>query len=203
MLKKIILGGLLLALVGVLVVGGINRTAARGDETSSNQHGQTTQSVAQRGGRNGSGGNQGSVAAAGEANATEWQTVIGTVFSVDASHLEVTLNDGSSVEVGGRAWQLAAAQNFTAQAGDKGYLARLRRKRCLSDRPDRQSEQRANLEFARYHRAAPVGRTRPQLKSDNIYWCAPAVNGLGALLMSKSISKSVCSERSRRSTAAT
>ena len=122
MLKKIIIGGLLIALIGVLVVGGINRTAARGDETSSNQHGQTTQSVAQRGGRNGSGGNQGNVEAADEANTTEWQTVFGTVFSVDASHLEVTLNDGSSVEVGGRAWQLAAAQNFTANAGDSVTL---------------------------------------------------------------------------------
>ncbi len=76
MLKKIILGGLLVTLVGVLVVGDINRTAARGGETRGNQHGQTTQSVAQSGGRNGAG----SVEAVGEANATEWQTVIGTVM---------------------------------------------------------------------------------------------------------------------------
>ena len=56
MLKKIILGGLLMALVGVLIVGAINRTAARSGETSSTQHGQTTQAVEQRGGRNGAGG---------------------------------------------------------------------------------------------------------------------------------------------------
>ena len=122
MLKKIILGGLLVALVGVLVVGGINRTAARGGETSSTQPGHTTQDIAERGGRNGAGGNQGSVEAAGEANATVWQTVIGTVSSVDASHLEITLSDGGRVEVGGRAWQLAAAQNFTANAGDSVTL---------------------------------------------------------------------------------
>jgi hypothetical protein len=122
MLKKIILGGLLAALVGVLVIGGINRTAARGGETSSNQHGQTTQAVEQRGGRNGAGGNQGSVEAVGEASVTEWQTVIGTVSSVDASHAEIMLSDGRSIEVGGRAWQLAAAQNFTANAGDSVTL---------------------------------------------------------------------------------
>jgi hypothetical protein len=110
------------ALVGVLVVGGINRTAARSVETSSTQHDQTTQAVEQRGGRNGAGGNQGSIEAVGEASVTEWQTVIGTVSSVDASHLEVTLSDGNSVEVGGRAWQLDAAQNFTANTGDSVTL---------------------------------------------------------------------------------
>ena len=31
---------------------------------------------------------------------------------------EIRLSDGRSVEVGGRAWQLAAAQNFTADIGD-------------------------------------------------------------------------------------
>jgi len=117
MLKKIILGGLLVALVGVLVVGGINRTAVRSGETGSTQPGQTTQAVAQRGGRNGD-----NVEAVGEANVTEWQTVVGTVSSVDASHVEIMLSDGSSVEVGGRAWQLAAAQNFTANAGDRVTL---------------------------------------------------------------------------------
>jgi hypothetical protein len=122
MLKKIILSGLLVALVGVLVIGGINRTAARGGETGSTQHGQTSQAVGQRGRRNDASGNEGSVEAVGEANVTEWQTVIGTVSSVDASHVEIALSDGSSVEVGGRAWQLAAAQNFTANAGDSFTL---------------------------------------------------------------------------------
>ncbi len=117
MLKKIILGGLLATLVGVLVIGGINRTVARSDETSSTQHGQTTQDVKQRGGRNGAGGNQDSIEVTDEANVTEWQTVIGSVSSVDASHVEIMLSDGRSVEVGGRAWQLAASQNFTANAG--------------------------------------------------------------------------------------
>lgn len=123
MLKKIIWGGLLVALVGVLVLGGINRTVARSTETSSNQHGQAAQDVvADRSGRNGTGGNQGRAEAVGEANVTEWQTVVGTVSSVDASRLEVTLNDGSSVEVGGRAWQLATEQSFTANAGDSVTL---------------------------------------------------------------------------------
>ena len=74
------------------------------------------------GGRNGADGNQGSVEAVGEANATVWQTVIGTVSSVDASYVEIALSDGSSVEVGGRAWQLAATQDFTANAGDSVTL---------------------------------------------------------------------------------
>jgi uncharacterized protein (DUF2345 family) len=115
MLKKIILGGLLIILSGILIVGAVNRTTARSGETSSTQHEQTTQVVEQRGGRNGAGGN---VEAVGEASVMEWQTVSGTVSSVDASHAEIRLSDGRSVEVGGRAWQLAAAQNFTANAGD-------------------------------------------------------------------------------------
>ena len=32
--------------------------------------------------------------------------------------MEVTLNDGRLLEVGGRAWQLAVSQSFTAAAGD-------------------------------------------------------------------------------------
>jgi hypothetical protein len=118
MLKKIILGGLLIALIGILVVGAVNRTAARSGEISSTQHGQTTQAVEQRGGRNGAGGNQGNVEAVGEASVIEWQTVSGTISNVDASYAEIMLSDGRTVEVGGRAWQLAAAQNFTANAGD-------------------------------------------------------------------------------------
>jgi len=115
MLKKIILGGLLIVLSGILIVGAVNRTAARSGETNSTQHDQPTQVVEQRGGRNGAGGN---VEAVGEASVMEWQTVSGTVSNVDASHAEIMLSDGRSVEVGGRAWQLAAAQNFTANAGD-------------------------------------------------------------------------------------
>jgi hypothetical protein len=122
MLKKIILGGLLIVFSGILIVGAVNRTAARSGETNSAQHEQTTQVVEQRGGRNGAGGNQGSVEAVGEASVTEWQTVIGTVSSVDASHLEITLSDGSSAEIGGQAWQLAIAQNFTANPGDSVTL---------------------------------------------------------------------------------
>jgi hypothetical protein len=118
MLKKIIPGGLLIVLSGILIVGAVNRTAARGGETSSTQHSQTTQAVEQRGGRNGTGGNQGNVEAVGETSVTEWQIVIGTVSSVDASYLEITLSDGRSVEVGGWAWQLAVAQNFTADIDD-------------------------------------------------------------------------------------
>ncbi len=116
MLKKIILSGLLIVLVGVLVAGAINRTAARSTETSGNQHGQT-QAVTARGGRNGN-----TVATTGEATVVELQTVSGIVSSVDASRLEVTLSDDRLIEVGGRAWQLAAAQNFTVNAGDRVTL---------------------------------------------------------------------------------
>ena len=122
MLKKIILGGLLIVFSGILIVGAVNRTAARSGETNSAQHEQTTQDVGQRGGRNSAGSNQGRAEAVGEANVTEWQTVIGTVSSVDASYVEIALSDGSSVEVGGRAWQLAATQDFTANAGDSVTL---------------------------------------------------------------------------------
>ncbi len=116
MLKKIIWGGLLIALVGVLVAGALNRTAARSTETSGSQHDQT-QAVTARGGRTDS-----NVATTGEATVVELQTVSGVVSRVDASRLEVTLSDGRLIEVGGRAWQLAVAQSFTVNAGDSVTL---------------------------------------------------------------------------------
>lgn len=111
MLKKIIWGGLLIALVGVLVAGALNRTAARSTESNGSQHDQA-QAVAARGRRN-----DNAVAAV-----VELQTLSGVVSSVDASRLEVTLSDGRLIEVGGRAWQLAAAQSFTVKVGDSVTL---------------------------------------------------------------------------------
>ena len=107
MLKKIIWGGLLIALVGVLVAGALNRTAARSTESNGSQHDQA-QAVAARGGRN-----DNAVAAV-----VELQTLSGVVSSVDVSRLEVALTDGRLIEVGGRAWQLAAAQSFIVKVGD-------------------------------------------------------------------------------------
>ncbi len=111
MVKKILLGGALAALIGLLVVGAINRTAARGSETEGAQpHGQSaaTDSAARGNGQR-----------AAQSEAVNWQVISGTITYADASRVEVILNDGRLLEVGGRAWQLAVSQSFTAAAGDQ------------------------------------------------------------------------------------
>ena len=118
MWKKIVLSGLFVAFATVLIAGALNRTASRSAQVSGAQLGQTMQDGAERGERNGADSIRSNAGATGQVNVTEWQTATGTVSNTDASRLEITLNDGSLIEVGGRAWQLAAAQNFAANPGD-------------------------------------------------------------------------------------
>jgi hypothetical protein len=103
MLKKIVLGGLFVAFAAVLIAGALNRTAARSVQMSGHQLGQTIRDDAERSGRNGPGSICSDSEATGQVNVTEWQAVTGTVSGTDASRLEVTLDDGSLIEVGGRA----------------------------------------------------------------------------------------------------
>ena len=71
MLKTTIIGGLFVALAGMLVADAFHRTATSGPAAISNQHGQKTQDVAKRGGPNGAGGNRNDLETSDQANVTD------------------------------------------------------------------------------------------------------------------------------------
>ncbi len=98
MLKRIVLGIALAALIGLLVAGGIIRTAAKtGDGSCSEEAGEAAGTV-------------------------EWLKIEGTVMSTDADALIVETVEGQEVVVDGRAWLFAQEWGFSPQPEDKVTL---------------------------------------------------------------------------------
>ena len=130
MFKKIIVGTLILGLVGILVIGAINRTNAnteargqgrgRGNEAIT----YTTSGGQGQGGYpqdtlNGRGQGRGNTS---QAQVVEELTLQGTVVSVDNTPLLVRTSSGEQVTVENRPWQYALGANFSAQVGDQVTL---------------------------------------------------------------------------------
>jgi hypothetical protein len=140
MFKKIIVGTLILGLVGVLVIGAINRTNTKAGDTLARGQGRgrgnevttyTTNGGQGQGGYpqdapngRGQGRGNGSVdqLSAGQAQVVEGLTLSGTVVSVDNSTLLVRTSSGEQVIVENRPWQYALGANFSAQVGDQVTL---------------------------------------------------------------------------------
>jgi len=133
MFKKILIGAGVVGLVGVLVVGAINRTDAKTISASGLGHGYeqasvTTEATSFGGQGRGQGGNgwgqPGSNAGAtrqpglGLAQGAGVITLQGTVDSVDQDTLVIKTGDGQQVIVEGRPWSFAQEAGFTAQVGD-------------------------------------------------------------------------------------
>jgi hypothetical protein len=134
MLKKIGLGILMIMVTGILVFGAVNRTIAKtGDESTggafSGGRGQTDlrdESQQERSfalqnegrglGVTGSGGGE---QVNPQANPEEWATYTGSVVSFDETLLVVKLEDGSQLEVEGRAWAFAQEVEFQTQVGNR------------------------------------------------------------------------------------
>ena len=138
MFKKIIVGTLILGLVGILVIGALNRTnvktgntegrgqgRGRGDEattyTTSGGRGQSGYSQDTPSGR-GQGRGQADQLGADQAQVVEELTLQGTVVSVDNTTLLVQTSSGEQVTVENRPWQYALGANFSAQVGDQVTL---------------------------------------------------------------------------------
>ncbi|MEJ2605193.1 MAG: hypothetical protein P8Z41_00810 [Anaerolineales bacterium] len=143
MLKKIVLGSLLLGLCGILVVGAIQRTTSRiergarsnsdeaqgrqtetagisGQRNAGNQAGrnQATETDAQPGqGRRGS--RAGSGNAAEDTEPQQVLQVFAEVVAVDGDALAVETTDGDALVIDGRSWRFASDMGFQAQAGDR------------------------------------------------------------------------------------
>jgi hypothetical protein len=138
MLKKIIVGTLILGLVGILVIGAINRTNAKTGNTEARGQGRgrsneattyTTSGGRGQGGypqdtlkERGQGRGNADQLGAGQAQIVEGLTLQGTVVSADNSTLLVRTSGGEQVTVENRPWQYALGANFSAQVGDQVTL---------------------------------------------------------------------------------
>ncbi len=133
MFKKILIGGLLLGLIGVLVAGAVMRTTSVTSAAQAHGHGYGRNSEINAeahltgqgsGGRWGQGNaqNPAAPAGAGLAQANDWLTIEGLVQSVDANALVVKTASGEQVTVENRSWWFAQEQGFSAQAGDRVML---------------------------------------------------------------------------------
>jgi len=142
MLKKIVLGTLLVGLIGILVVGAVIRTMDKtervaeasgrgygrnGAEVGTYAAGVSGQGFGQDGNRGGYGGRgredaPGDQTGTGQANVEEWLTLQGTVVSVDADVLVVQTVSSEQVTMENRPWWFAQEQGFSAQVGDQVTL---------------------------------------------------------------------------------
>ena len=119
MLKKVVLGLLVVGLIGILVTGAVTRTLAKtGDEEGYGRGQGNGQSVANSQGDITRNGDQ---TGTGQAEVDEWLTLSGTVTSADADVLVVETADGE-VMVENRGWWYAQEQGFAVQAGDEVVL---------------------------------------------------------------------------------
>jgi hypothetical protein len=137
MLKKMGLGILMIMVTGILVFGAVNRTIAKtGDESTggafSGGRGQADlrdepqqersfalQNEGRGLGMTGSGGGGQVNNPDPQANPEEWATYTGSVVSFDEILLVVKLEDGSQLEVEGRAWAFAQEVEFQTQVGNR------------------------------------------------------------------------------------
>jgi len=139
MIKKIVLGTVLVGLCGVLAVGALNRTTAKTAQ-SEQVYGQgdnrgrteTTSDAGKqlRGSLETGGNTRRSTAQDSDCNpiadpvfVPEWAVLQGTVASVDEDALTVRLLSGEQIVVVGRAWSFAQEQGFGPQVGDQVTLA--------------------------------------------------------------------------------
>lgn len=135
MLKKIVLAVVLIGLVGLLVLGAVNRTLAKAATDEGYGNGQGT-GIGNGGGQGngggrgqGNGGSQdtgsnqayGDGTGTGQAQVDEWLTLTGAVTAVDADLLAVD-TAGGEVLVENRGWWYAQEQGFAARVGDQVTL---------------------------------------------------------------------------------
>ncbi len=113
MLKKVVLGLLVVGLIGILAAGAVTRTLAKTGTEVGYGRGQ--------GNGQGDSARSGDQTGTGQAEVDEWLTLSGTVTSVDADLLVVE-TAGGEVAVENRSWWYAQEQGFVAQVGDEVVL---------------------------------------------------------------------------------
>lgn len=143
MIRNLIVGILLAAFSGLLIVGAVNRTQARsgsepliteaittrGTQTRASEGAQSGNTLSTSGNRYGAeeygqpgftGTGQPQPQAAG---AETWTQVEGAVHEVTVSGVTILTGDGREVEIGGSAWRYAQSLGFNLAAGEPVVLS--------------------------------------------------------------------------------
>lgn len=107
-MKKILIAGLVIALVAIVAVGAVIRTNAQAPVSSVNEANGTGE-----GNRAGNGWGQ------NQTPITNWKTMNGSVTSMDPTTLIIKLDSGVNITVENRPWSYALEQKFSANVGDK------------------------------------------------------------------------------------
>lgn len=132
MFKKALGITILLVFAVILIFGAVNRTQAKNSAHETSSLAAESNQYRQAGGL-GAGGSasrpgignrddhdqQPLVEGNPQAEVDSWIGVEGTVTSVDSSQVFVSLLDGSSLEIAGRAWSYAQENGFSIQNGDR------------------------------------------------------------------------------------
>jgi len=131
MFKKIILWTLYAGLIGILILGAINRTSAKIGEAvpgenagSVDYHSRGGQGSGQ--GNNGSGqfldGDDHEDSGLGENEDYVWASLTGAIFSISTEEMQVIIDSGEIISVADRAWRFALEQGFEPLSGDQVVL---------------------------------------------------------------------------------
>lgn len=133
MLKKIVLGALLVGFTAILVVGAVIRTSAKSIDGAGNagRRGQATEYATDSATRgSGGGGRWAQGASASEVLAfqsslpqadvqpNEWRTVQGSVVSVSDALVEIQATTGEVIPLEGRPLSFATQSGFSLQTGE-------------------------------------------------------------------------------------
>ena len=127
MIKKILLGAVLIGGIGLLIFGAVLLTTAKtSGEISQTGNGRGRQQTEEQNIVSGSYSatdpfgfvNTQTPLAAGQADTTEWITLNGMVEQADETTLLVSLENGTTLELNSRAWLFATSQGFHPAVGD-------------------------------------------------------------------------------------
>ncbi|MCK4801103.1 MAG: hypothetical protein KAS84_03870 [Anaerolineales bacterium] len=123
MMKKILMWTLYAALVGILIFGAVNRTAAK-IEPSGKPYAESSEGLSTGFGRGGSGKNEQPGGFEDEIHASnleehEWVTLSGVISSFSAQEMLVVMDNGETIYVAGRAWRFALEQGFDPRLGNQ------------------------------------------------------------------------------------
>lgn len=139
MIRNIAFISLVIAIIAVLVVGGVNRTSAileKGETRlgARSYSGHTQQTGAHRDSADDFRGQRGQATGHkqggqfqglrnGQMRTVEWLTLEGTAKSVDENILVVSVTSGETISVQNRAWWFAQEQGFQITVGDSLRLS--------------------------------------------------------------------------------
>lgn len=122
MLKKIVIGLLMVGFVGVLIVGAINRTISKSTqaiEAKTYSQGEQNKSGQGEGQGQGQKARGSAVEQAGTSvTAADWTTYTGAVVSVSEGEMVLETESGEQIIVEGRPWSFTQENGFVVQVGD-------------------------------------------------------------------------------------